>query len=250
MSVKSAFLPVIFLVGVSALASCSAIPYPLLPPAPVGPVAPGPVYGDWAPYGGGEVPREMPDRRVQQAPGWHSAAVSSHAISQGELPPVARVEPVDPALSGSNVRERIDSVRGNNSGPSNGDEWGAYRSTPVPGANAARPYSSRPVPPTASGSRLSSDARSDRVTLDPAWSKANIPADMRREVNTMVLQAVRAGSSRWIGLDGRNYSATASSDSAPDGCVMVDVTIGQEGQEAFAAPGRAQVCRPTGSRSR
>jgi hypothetical protein len=81
-----------------------------------------------------------------------------------------------------------------------------------------------------------------RVEVDPTWMARNVPADMRREVNTMTLQAARAGSAKWIGLDGRNYSATAVQGMPGERCVEVTLGIGTDEQDDVGPRGNATVC--------
>lgn len=256
MKMKSAYLSAIFLVTVAGLSACTAVPYSFRPPASVG-VEPTPAPDDsWAPYGRGNVPTSMPDRRVEQTPGWQRP-VNDRPVSVSELPPVDRVEPVDPSF-GRDAGPMDDQRR-----PSGSEGWGSYRSAPVNGADAARPYSSRPIPkktftrqvkpsPTATAAPTPSPVSttytpaftngSSHVVVDPTWSARNVPTDMRVEVNTMVLQAARAGSSKWVGLDGRNYSATAVKGMPGERCVDVELSIGQADRDDALPSGNATVC--------
>lgn len=253
MKMKSACLSAVFLAAVTGLSACTAVPYSLRPPAPVG-VEPAPAPdGSWTPYGRGNVPSSMPERRVDQAPGWEPP-VNDRPVSVSELPPVERVEPVDPIFD-------RDQPADGHPVQSGSDGWGSYRSAPVNGADSARPYSSRPItkktparqvrpspaPADAASAASTSStpsftAGSSRVEVDPTWSARNVPADMRVEVNTMVLQAARAGSSKWVGLDGRNYSATAVKGMPNERCVEVVLGIGTDDREDVGPQGNATVC--------
>ncbi len=240
MKLKSAYFSAVFLTVVASLSACTAVPLSVLPPAPVG-IEPQPVPDNgWTPYGQGGVPTAMPDRQVEETPGWRSAAVNRRDVQSVGLEPVQSVQAVAPSYD-RDLSQPVDAVRDQGS-----SGWGSYRSTPVTGADSARPYSSRPIPKT-SPKREKSDRPSfvengTRVDVDPTWSARNVPASMRREVNTMVLQAARAGSAKWIGLDGRNYSATAEQGMPGERCVVVTLAIGQDERDSVGPSGNATVC--------
>lgn len=237
-SVKAALSVAAF----SLLASCSALPYRMLPPAEVGPAGVAPVepYG-WSPYGT-PVPQQMPERTVEPTPGWRSAAAVPSDVSKGELPPVDRSAPVNDQDAATAVPEPSDAVQSEPAATADG--WGGYKPTQPHASATNRPYSSRPIP----GHKTTSDktpamaSSGGRVRIDPEWVKSYLPKHMIVEVNTMALQAVRTGSARWIGLDGRNFAAESEPGASQEACTDVSLTISRADGTVDAPTGHAIVC--------
>lgn len=242
MTRKSSVKAALSVAAFSLLASCSALPYRMLPPAEIGSPDAAPVepYG-WSPYGT-PVPQQMPERTVEPTPGWRSAAAAPTDVSKGELPPVDRPAPVDDQDAATAVPEPGDAVRSDT--PATADGWGGYKPMQPHASATNRPYSSRPIPGKKSSSEkaLAVPSSGGRVRIDQDWAKSYLPKSMIVEVNTMALQAVRTGSARWIGLDGRNFAAESEPGASQEACTDVSLTISRADGTVDAPTGHAIVC--------